>query len=150
MPSKINSILRELSQITFVFFGIFWPPMSLVCISYVVNYTFFWPPTNPKCKHNLWKLPYDSLDFFLSLQPRMPQNSPELKINIRNVVTSVYYSEGILCLQFNVKVWQPIQNWQKPNNRVSRRWSITNIGDNRFLLNYSCTKHSIYNQTVRS
>ena len=35
-------------------------------------------------------------------------------------------------------------------NRVSRRRSITSIGDNRFLLNYSCTKHSIYIQTVSS
>ena len=33
--------LRELSQITFAFFGIFGPGTSLVCTFYVVNYTFF-------------------------------------------------------------------------------------------------------------
>ena len=53
----ISSTLRGLSQITYPFFGIFWPRTPLVCTFYVVNYTFFWPPTQPKCKHNLWKLP---------------------------------------------------------------------------------------------
>ena len=48
-------MLRGLSQITFAFFGIFWPRTPLVCTFYVVNYTFFWPPTHPKCKCNLWK-----------------------------------------------------------------------------------------------
>ena len=52
--------LRGLSQITFAFFGIFWPRTPLVCTFYVVNYTFFWPPTHPKCKRNLWKAPYRS------------------------------------------------------------------------------------------
>ena len=54
----IMPTVRELSQIKFAFFGIFWPCTSLVCTFYVVNYTFFWPPTHPKCKRNLWKLPY--------------------------------------------------------------------------------------------
>ena len=38
---------------------IFWhflPRTSLVCTFYVLNYTFLWPPTHPKCKRNLWKL----------------------------------------------------------------------------------------------
>ena len=50
-------LLRGLSQITFAFFGIFWPRTPLVCTFYVVNYAFFWPPTHPKCKRNLWKAP---------------------------------------------------------------------------------------------
>ena len=37
-------------QCTFAFFGIFWPRTPLVCTFYVVNYTFFWPPTHTKCK----------------------------------------------------------------------------------------------------
>ena len=49
--------LRGLSQITFTFFGIFWPCTPLVCTFYVVNYTFFWPLTHLKCKRNLWKTP---------------------------------------------------------------------------------------------
>ena len=49
--------LRGLSQITFAFFGIFWPRTPLVCTFFVINYTFFWPPTHPKCKRNLWKFP---------------------------------------------------------------------------------------------
>ena len=50
--------LRGLSQITFAFFGIFWPLTSLVCTFYVVSYTFLWPPKYPpQCKRNLWKLP---------------------------------------------------------------------------------------------
>ena len=54
-----KTAIRGLSQITFAFFGIFWPRTPLVCTFYVVNYTFFWPPTHPKCKRNLWKFPYD-------------------------------------------------------------------------------------------
>ena len=45
---RCENNLRGLSQITFAFFGIFWPRTSLVCTFYVVNYTFFWPPTHPK------------------------------------------------------------------------------------------------------
>ena len=50
-------VIRGLSQITFAFFGIFWPRTPLVCTFFVVNYTFFWPPTHPRCKRNLWKAP---------------------------------------------------------------------------------------------
>ena len=51
------SPLRGLSQFTFAYFGIFWPRTSLVCTFYVANYMFFWSPTHPKCKRNLWKAP---------------------------------------------------------------------------------------------
>ena len=52
--------IRGLSQITFAFFGIFWPRTPLVCTFYVVNYKFFWPTTQPKCKRNLWKTSNDT------------------------------------------------------------------------------------------
>ena len=52
-----HSQVRDLSQITFAFFGNFWPCTSLVCTFYEVNYTFSWPPTHPKCKRNFWKVP---------------------------------------------------------------------------------------------
>ena len=53
----IMIFVRELSQITFAFFGIFWPRTALVCTFYVVNYTFSDHLPTPKCKRNLWKLP---------------------------------------------------------------------------------------------
>ena len=45
--ASLWNLIRGLSQITFAFFGIFWPRTSLVCTFYVANYTFFWPPTHP-------------------------------------------------------------------------------------------------------
>ena len=45
--SLLLGMVWELPQITFAFFVIFWPRTSLVCTFYVVNYTFFWPPTHP-------------------------------------------------------------------------------------------------------
>ena len=54
-----QKFIRELSQITFAFFVIFGPCTSPVYTLYVVNYTFFWPPTHPNCKRNLWKAPND-------------------------------------------------------------------------------------------
>ena len=55
--NPLKSVLRGLSQIMFAFFGISWPRTPLVCTFYVANYMFFWPPTHPKCKRNLWKAP---------------------------------------------------------------------------------------------
>ena len=62
-PEKMWIYIRGPSQITFAFFGNFWPPTPLVCTFYVVNYTFSWPPTHPKCKRNLWKASYKTTSF---------------------------------------------------------------------------------------
>ena len=64
IKEKMNLLCRigGLSQITFAFFGIFWPRTPLVCTFYVVIHTFFWPLTHPKCKRNFWKAP-SAFDF---------------------------------------------------------------------------------------
>ena len=62
--------IRGLSKITMAFFGIFWPCTSLFCTLYVANYTFFWPPTHPKCRRNLWKAPIGKSVLFSTIWNR--------------------------------------------------------------------------------